>query len=80
MPILDFAPTVGLRRSGLTIIGLHDDMWRITGATGDVVGYVERFPSPEGLRFRAKRLLPRQGRFMVDGEFWSMDDAIACFR
>jgi len=85
MPTLDFATTLApespdLRRSGLSVIALHDDMWRVSGATGDVVGYVESFSVPQGTRFRAKRLLPRQGRFMVDGEFWSMEDAIACFR
>ena len=44
----------------------------------DVLGYVESFPTPVGERYRAKRLVPRQGRFLVDGEFWSMNDAVEC--
>jgi hypothetical protein len=47
---------------------------------GDVLGYIERFATISGQRFRAKRFLARLRRFMVDGEFWDMDDALECFR
>ncbi|MFP7759996.1 hypothetical protein [Marisediminicola sp. LYQ134] len=78
MPTLDF---VDIRRpTGLGVVQLHDELWRVTTADGDVLGYVERFTAPAGQRFRAKRFLARQRRFMVDGEFWAMNDALACFR
>lgn len=74
--------TIGVKGSprGLTVRQLHDGLWRITRPAGDVLGYVEEFVASDGARFRAKRFLPLQHRFRGEGEFWSMDDAIACFR
>jgi hypothetical protein len=69
-----------LVRPGIALTRLHNDLWRVTRPAGDVLGYVESFPTPGGERYRAKRLVPRQGRFLVDGEFWSMNDAVECLR
>ena len=66
--------------AGIALIKLRGDLWRLTRPSGEVIGYVEQFPTPGGARFRAKRLLTRQGRFVVDGEFWSANDAIECLR
>jgi hypothetical protein len=52
---------------------------RVTRPSGDVLGYVEQFRVRAGLRFRAKRFIARQRRFVEMGEFWSMDDAVDCF-
>jgi hypothetical protein len=71
---------VPLERAGIALVKLRGDLWRMTRATGEVLGYVEQFPTSAGERFRAKRLLTRQGRFVVDGEFWSVNDAIECLR
>lgn len=79
MPTLDFVRSDSTRR-GLLVVQLHEQLWRITLPAGDVLGYIERFRAPDGERYRAKRFLPRQRRFLIDGEFWAMDDAIACFR
>lgn len=67
-------------RSGVAVIQLNDDLWRVTRPEGEVLGYVERFPSPAGPRFRAKRFVARLRTFRADGDFWAMDDAVACFR
>ena len=77
---LDFGGVRAGRLPGLAAVQLNDALWRITRPDGEVLGYIERFAVREGERFRAKRFLPRQRRFLVDGEFWSMDDAIECFR
>lgn len=79
---LDFAgPAVGRPRArGPVVVQLHDALWRITRSDGELLGYVERFTVRDGARYRAKRFLTRQRRFLVDGEFWSMDDAVECFR
>ena len=69
-----------LVRPGIVLTRLHNDLWRVTRPTGDVLGYVESLPTPAGERYRAKRLVARQGRFLVDGEFWSMNDAVECLR
>ena len=67
-------------RGGLKLVQLHDDLARVTLPSGEVLGYVERFMDPRGERFRAKRSLARQRRFVEIGEFWSRSDATDCFR
>jgi hypothetical protein len=77
--ILDFAGPTRLRH-GVATVQLHDDLWRVTRADGEVLGYVERHSTAAGSRFTAKRMLQRQRRFMPVGDFWSVDDALDCFR
>ena len=80
MTILDFAGPSTNVRSGVATVQLHDDLWRITRESGEVLGYVERIDTPAGHRFVAKRMLQRQRRFLAVGEFWTADDAMDCFR
>ncbi len=82
MTRLDFAPPVSSVRAavGVASIQLHDDLWRITRTDGEVLGYVEHAATLAGSRFTAKRMVQRQRRFLPIGEFWSMDDALECFR
>ena len=79
MTTLAFTGTQSVTRPGLHLVQLHDELWRVTRPSGDVLGYVEQFRVRAGLRFRAKRFITRQRRFVEMGEFWSMDDAIDCF-
>jgi len=86
MPTMTFAATapVGAEparptRPGLSMIRLHDELWRLTRVDGEVLGYVERFAASGGSRYRAKRFMGRQRRFVSVGEFWSIDDAVDCF-
>jgi hypothetical protein len=69
-----------LVRRGVVLARLRDNLWRVTRPAGEVLGYVESFPTAAGQRYRAKRLIARQSRFIIDGEFWSMADAIECLR
>ena len=64
----------------LALVELGDTLWRVTRHDGEVLGYVEAFEAPGGQRYRAKRMLVRQQRFVPVGEFWVMDDAVDCFR
>jgi hypothetical protein len=80
MTTLAFAGDLIIRRLGIQLTQVHDQLWRVTRPDGDVLGYVEQFDVREGQRYRAKRLITRQQRFVVMGEFWSVDDAIECFR
>lgn len=75
----DFTRTP-LVRPGIAMVQVHDELWRLTRPEGEVLGYIERFTEPRGERFRAKRLNSVRRRFLVLGEFWSIDDAIDCFR
>ena len=67
-------------RRGIAFVRLHDELWRVTRSDGEILGYVESFPDPRGRRYRAKRLIPLQKRFLVLGEFWGFDDAVDCLR
>ena len=75
----DSTKTTAVTRPGLHLVQLHDELWRVTRPSGDVLGYVEQFRVRAGLRFRAKRYIVRHRRFVGMGEFWSMDDALDCF-
>jgi hypothetical protein len=79
MTTLAFVGDLPLVRPGIALVQLHDELWRVTRPHGEVLGYIEQFRVRDGLRFRSKRFMLRQRRFMVMGEFWSMDDAIECF-
>ncbi len=67
-------------RLGVASIQLHDDLWRVTRTDGEVLGYIEQVSTAAGSRFVAKRMLQRQRRFLPVGEFWTVDDAMDCFR
>lgn len=87
MTTLDFAAigsyapvgSSGIHR-GVATVQLNDDLWRVTRPDGEVLGYVERLTTAAGSRFRAKRLLQRQRRFLPVGDFWTVDDAMDCFK
>ena len=76
MTTLAFAPTT----SDVTLVQLNDDLWRVTRADGDVLGYIERFLERGLDRFRAKRMIVAKQRFYPVGEFWLIDDAVECFQ
>jgi hypothetical protein len=80
MTTLDFVDNIAVDRFGIAMIQLHDELWRVTRSTGEVLGYVEAFLEGGATRFRAKRMFTSQRRSMPLGEFWSIDDAIDCFR
>ena len=67
-------------RSAVRLQQVNDRLWRVTRATGELLGYVESFDSPGGDRYRAKRYLLRARRFDVLGEFWRIDDATDALR
>jgi hypothetical protein len=77
MTTLELAGRTG---SGIALVPIRNGLWRVTRPDGQVLGYVEAFTAPHGERYRAKRLIARQRRFLVDGEFWTMADAVDCLR
>lgn len=68
-----------LMRPGVAAIRLNGSLWRVTRPEGEVLGYVESFPTREGTRYRVKRLVPRSTRFIGMGEFWNLGDAVDIF-
>lgn len=75
----DSAGTTAVSRPGLRLVQLHDELWRVTRPSGEVLGYLERIGVQTGVRYRAKRFIARQRRFIEMGEFWNMNDAVDCF-
>jgi hypothetical protein len=73
-------PTTRASRFGIVMVQLHDHLWRITRTSGEVLGYIESFTESGDTRFRAKRMFSSARQSLSLGEFWSMDDAIDCFR
>ncbi|TAJ47193.1 MAG: hypothetical protein EPO52_12990 [Herbiconiux sp.] len=66
------SPGPGLRR-------VRDGYWRVTAASGAVLGYVEEVTDEGRLRFRAKRL--HSGlRILAIGEFAALDEATESLR
>ncbi len=68
---------VAARRSGVNFVQLNNGLWRITRASGAVLGYVEQLG---GGRFAAKRLASSARTFVPVGEFRAFDDAVDCLR
>jgi hypothetical protein len=80
MTILDFAQTSTYGRLGIALVQLHDALWRVTRSSGEVLGYIESFDERGGVRYRAKRMFSAQRPSLPLGDFWSIDDAVDCFR
>ena len=80
MTVLDFTPSTSYTRFGIALVQLHDSLWRVTRNSGEVLGYIDSFGDRGGVRYRAKRMFTAQRPSLPLGEFWSLDDAVDCFR
>ena len=80
MTTLDFVESTAVTRFGITLVQLHDELWRVTRRSGEVLGYIEAFTQAGDRRFRAKRMFSAQRPSLALGEFWQLDDAVDCFR
>jgi hypothetical protein len=68
-----------LAPQGPALRRIRDGYWRVSAASGVVLGYVEEIADPAGPRFRARRLYS-SGRVGDIGDFWARADAIECLR
>lgn len=71
-------PTGARARTETVPVG--DSLWRVIRTGGDLLGYIDRIATSDGDRFRVRRMLTTQRRFIAVGEFWQFDDALDCFR
>jgi len=76
-PATSTASTGGARTE---TVAVGDSLWRIVRVGGELLGYIDRLATPDGDRFRVRRMLATQRRFVAVGEFWRFDDAMGCFR
>jgi hypothetical protein len=56
----------------------NDRLWRVSTASFAVLGHVELVDTAAGEVYLAKRYSPAHARFVDQGRFWSMDDALEC--
>jgi hypothetical protein len=80
MTILDFVGTAPAVRPGIALVALANGQWRVTRATGEVLGYIEAIHEGRVQKCSSRRLVSNQRSSLPLGEFWQMDDAIDCFR
>ncbi|MGB4137029.1 MAG: hypothetical protein WA971_10720 [Microbacterium sp.] len=57
-----------------------DHLWRVIDAAGGIRGHLRVIADPLGVRYRAERLQRATGAFLLVGEFWCPDDAVAALR
>lgn len=55
-------------------------LWRVTDASGIVIGHLQAVAFAQGVRYRARRFHPASRSFRDLGDFWSADDAVDCIR
>lgn len=71
-------PTIRSRRESLQRAG--DQLWRVLDQKGSIRGHLRVVADPLGIRYRAERLQTATGTFLLVGEFWDADDAVAALR
>lgn len=72
------APPLGRAPEHLDRAGDH--LWRVIDTDGTIRGHLRLVADPLGIRYRAERLQLSSGRFLLVGEFWSAEDAVASLR
>lgn len=55
-------------------------LWRVIDRRGTIRGHLRVVADPLGIRYRAERLQLPTGSFVLVGEFWAADDAVAALR
>jgi len=71
-------PSLSSRAEHLERAGDH--LWRVIDAQGAIRGHLRVVADPLGIRYRAERLQLASGAFLLVGEFWDADDAVAALR
>ncbi|NQX10083.1 hypothetical protein HQQ80_00390 [Microbacteriaceae bacterium VKM Ac-2855] len=67
-------------RTAPTLTSVNPRLWRVSAPTGAVLGHIERTEQAGTERFAARRLRAGMPSGQSLGEFWSVDDAVECFR
>lgn len=60
----------------MEVTALDQRFWQVK-VEGEVVGYVDEVVVAEETRYRARRLTYPAGRWVVLGEWWELDPALA---
>lgn len=71
-------PQIHARAEHLERAGEH--LWRVIDDRCSIRGHLRVVADPLGIRYRAERLHLASGSFILVGEFWEADDAVAALR
>jgi hypothetical protein len=69
MTILDFVGTAPTVRPGITLVELANGQWRVTRATGEVLGYIESVDEGRDRKFHSRRLVSSHRGSLPLGDF-----------
>ncbi|OOB90706.1 hypothetical protein [Rathayibacter sp. VKM Ac-2630] len=72
--------TLHATRTPPRLTRVNGRLWRVSTASGAVVGHIELVDDPQGEKYRARLLRAGMPAGAQLGEFWSVDDAIEVFR
>lgn len=72
--------TPALRSSAEHLERAGDHLWRVIDGRGVIRGHLRVIADPLGIRYRAERLHLPTGAFLLVGEFWDPNDAVAALR
>lgn len=72
--------TLHATRTPPTLTRVNAHLWRVSSASGQVVGHIELIEDPQGERYRARLLRAGMPAGPEIGRFWNVDDAIEVFR
>ncbi|MDR6866058.1 hypothetical protein J2Y69_000643 [Microbacterium resistens] len=79
LPAIRWA-TPRLEKSRETLVPAGERLWRVIDERGSIRGHLRAVPDPLGVRYRAERLHLATGGFLLVGDFWRPDDAVAALR
>lgn len=68
------------RIGAASLRAVAEGTWRVTGATGRIIGHLRASGDPRRPRFTALRYHPLERRLRAVGEFWSAAEAVECLR
>lgn len=72
--------TPALRSASEHLERAGDRLWRVRDSRNGIRGHLRIVADPLGIRYRAERLQRSTGAFLLVGEFWEADDAVAALR
>ncbi len=66
--------------SGVRLMPVAANRWRVLDSAGRALGHLDAAPTPDGVRYGARRYHAPTRTLRSLGDFWSAADAVECLR
>jgi len=66
--------------NGATLVAASENLWRVIGPSGRILGHLGARGDGTARRYLALRYQPAQRRLRELGSFWNAADAVDCLR